>query len=88
LPIQKNSVEYIRTVLDSHIGERITVKANEGRKRISITEGVLERTYPSFFTVRVDDEYGRTATWSYVDVLTDSVEIKFGDDAQDVPADN
>jgi len=88
LPIQKNSVEYIRTVLDSHIGERITVKANEGRKRISITEGVLERTYPSIFTVRVDDEYGRTATWSYVDVLTDSVEIKFGDDAQDVPADN
>ncbi|HOB30921.1 MAG TPA: Veg family protein [Bacillota bacterium] len=88
MPIQKNSVEYIRTVLDSHIGERITVKANEGRKRISITEGVLERTYPSIFTVRVDDEYGRTATWSYVDVLTDSVEIKFGDDAQDVPADN
>ncbi|HHY69566.1 MAG TPA: hypothetical protein GYA09_05195 [Firmicutes bacterium] len=86
--MQKNSVEYIRTVLDSHIGERITVKANEGRKRISITEGVLERTYPSIFTVRVDDEYGRTATWSYVDVLTDSVEIKFGDDAQDVPADN
>ncbi|MGB4327214.1 MAG: Veg family protein [Bacillota bacterium] len=88
MPIQKNSVEYIRTVLDSHIGERITVKANEGRKRISITEGVLERTYPSIFTVRIDDEYGRTATWSYVDVLTDSVEIKFGDDAQDVPADN
>ena len=88
MPIQKNSVEYIRTVLDSHIGERITVKANEGRKRISITEGVLERTYPSIFTVREDDEYGRTATWSYVDVLTDSVEIKFGDDAQDVPADN
>ena len=86
--IGKNSVDHIRSKLDDHLGERITVKANEGRKRISISEGVLEKTYPSIFTVRLDDEFGRTATWSYVDVLTDAVQIQFTDDMQDMPADN
>ncbi len=74
--------------LDSHLGERIKVRANEGRKRISIKEGVLENTYPSIFVIRLDDESRRAVTWSYIDVLTDSVEIQFLEQVQEVPADS
>ncbi|MGI6164198.1 MAG: Veg family protein [Bacillota bacterium] len=86
--MQKRSVESIRIKLDRHLGERIKVRANEGRKRISIKEGVLEKTYPSIFVIRLDDESGRAVTWSYIDVLTDSVQIQFPDETQDVPADS
>jgi uncharacterized protein Veg len=86
--MQKRSVESIRIKLDRHLGERIKVRANEGRKRISIKEGVLEKTYPSIFVIRLDDESGRAVTWSYIDVLTDSVEIQFPNETQDVPADS
>ena len=83
--MQKRSVESIRVKLGSHLGERIKVRANEGRKRISIKEGVLEKTYPSIFVIRLDDDSGRAVTWSYIDVLTDSVQIQF---PEEVPADS
>lgn len=85
---QKRSLDSIRTKLDSHLGERIKVRANQGRKRISIKEGVLENTYPSIFVIRLDDESRRAVTWSYIDILTDSVQIQFLEEAREVPADS
>ncbi len=85
---QKMTIDSIRKKLDSHLGERIKVKANQGRRRISIKEGILENTYPSIFVMRLDDESRRAVSWSYTDVLTDSVEIQFLDETQDVPADS
>ncbi|HHY17101.1 MAG TPA: hypothetical protein GX524_03420 [Firmicutes bacterium] len=85
---QIRSVESIRKKLNRHLGERIKVRANEGRKRISIKEGILEKTYPSIFVLRLDDESRRAVTWSYIDVLTDSVQIQFQEEAQSVPADS
>ncbi len=85
---QKRSLDSIRTKLDSHLGERIKVRANQGRKRISIKEGILENTYPSIFVIRLDDESRRAVTWSYIDILTDSVEIQFLEERREVPADS
>ncbi|HHW17387.1 MAG TPA: hypothetical protein GXX30_00555 [Firmicutes bacterium] len=84
--MQKKAIEAIRNELDSHLGERIRVRANEGRKRILVKEGVLEKTYPSIFVVRLGDTKGRLVSWSYIDLLTDAVEIQFTGEAQDVPA--
>lgn len=84
---QKEAIEAIRMKLDSHLGERIKIRASEGRKKVLVKEGVLEKTYPSIFVVRLKDEAGRAMSWSYIDVLTDSVKIEFTEDAQDIPAD-
>ncbi len=70
-------LEAIRSKLDSHIGQRVKVRASEGRKRFFEKEGVLEKTYPSIFVVRFEDEDSRAMSWSYIDVLTDTVEIQF-----------
>lgn len=67
----------IRMKLDSHIGERIKVRTNEGRKRVLVKEGILEKTYPSIFVVRLLDDDGRHVSWSYTDILTDTVKIEF-----------
>ncbi len=72
------ALEAIRTKLDSHIGQRVKIRASEGRKRFFEKEGVLEKTYPSIFVVRLEDEDSRAMSWSYIDVLTDTVEIQFG----------
>lgn len=86
----KMTIDSIRMKLDLHLGKRIKVKAHEGRRRVSIKEGILENTYPSIFVIRLDDESGsgRAVTWSYIDVLTDSVEIQFLDDVQELSADS
>jgi uncharacterized protein Veg len=74
---QRNQIEAIREELDSHLGERVKVRASEGRRRVFEKEGVLEKTYPAIFVIRFDDEESRCVSWSYIDVLTDSVELEF-----------
>ena len=75
----KNALSLIKRNVDSHIGERVVLKANKGRKRISIKEGIIEKTYPSIFVVRMDGEImetaGRAISYSYCDILTNSVEV-------------
>lgn len=75
----KNTLSLIKRNVDSHVGEKVVLKANKGRKRISIKEGIIEKTYPSIFVVRIDDDVaeaaGRAVSYSYCDILTNSVEV-------------
>jgi uncharacterized protein Veg len=80
---EKAALEAIRERLDSHLGEKVTVRASEGRRRVFEREGVLEKTYPSIFVVRFEDEDNRHMSWSYIDVLTDVVEIRFDGQSED-----
>lgn len=80
---EKTALEAIRDRLDSHLGEKVKVRASEGRRRVFEREGVLEKTYPSIFVVRFEDEDQRHMSWSYIDVLTDAVEIRFDDGDHD-----
>lgn len=77
---ERAALEAIREQLDSHLGEKVKVRASEGRKRVLEKKGVLEKTYPSIFVVRLDDVDSRYMSWSYIDVLTDTVEIRFDED--------
>lgn len=75
----KNTLSLIKSSLDSYVGERVVLRANKGRKKISIKEGIIEKTYPSIFIIRVDGEVtqdiGRAVSYSYSDILTKSIEL-------------
>lgn len=76
-------MERIRTLasikkdLENHVGEKVTLKANGGRRRVMVNEGVLESVYPSIFVVRLEADTQRTVTYSYSDVLTKTVQLVF-----------
>ncbi len=71
----------IRRKLEPHVGEKIKLKANRGRRKTFEKEGVLESTYPSIFVIRVDEtNYYQRFTFSYADVLTETVELSFFND--------
>ncbi|AZR74442.1 Veg protein [Anoxybacter fermentans] len=73
----KNVLEEIKKDLDSYVGERVTLKANRGRRKILQKEGILEQTYPNIFIIKVDEDRGpRRISYSYADILTETVEIK------------
>lgn len=67
----------IRSDLESMMGTRMKLRANMGRSKIVEREGVLEQTHPSLFVVKVEEKRERTArvSYSYVDVLTGTVEL-------------
>ncbi|MGL5244225.1 MAG: Veg family protein [Sarcina sp.] len=73
----KSTLGNIKKTLETHVGEKVTLKANGGRKRILVNEGVLEGVYPSIFVVRLENDIQRTVTYSYSDVLTKTVQLDF-----------
>jgi len=76
----KNSLVQIRKELESHIGEKIRLRANRGRRKTFEKVGILESTYPSIFVIRVDEEnYFQRLSFSYADVLTSTVELRLCD---------
>ena len=75
-----NTLAMIKQDLDKYIGKEITLKANRGRKKSIERKGILEKTYPAHFLVRLDETYfNRKMSFSYADILTKTVEITFGD---------
>ncbi|CUA81022.1 biofilm formation stimulator Veg [Anoxybacillus suryakundensis] len=74
----------IKKVLDSNLGKRLTLKANGGRRKTVERCGVLAQTYPSVFVVELDQEENafERVSYSYADVLTETVQLTFLDDEQ------
>ncbi|MDT3428770.1 uncharacterized protein Veg [Paenibacillus forsythiae] len=82
-----NALLEIKRSLEAHVGSKITLRANGGRRKTVERTGVLEETYPSVFIVRLDQEQqslGRVS-YSYADILTESVEITVCEDDVQMP---
>ena len=74
---KNNTIANIKRDIENHLGEKVTLKANGGRKKILINDGVIESAYPSIFVIRLENDTQRTVTYSYSDVLTNTVQLDF-----------
>lgn len=72
----------IKQALDSNLGRRLTLKANGGRRKTIERSGVLAETYPSVFIIELDQEENsfERVSYSYADVLTETVQLTFTDE--------
>ncbi len=77
-----NNVTKIRKDLEGCIGKNVILKANKGRKKTIVREGILESAYPSLFVVKISNEFDSTrrVSYTYSDVLTSTVEITILDE--------
>jgi len=75
--MDKSSLFQIKRDIETCVGQKIQLKANKGRKKAFIKEGILENTYPSIFVVKFENDYEATrrVSYSYTDILTKAVEI-------------
>ncbi|ANY66540.1 Veg family protein [Paenibacillus algorifonticola] len=73
----KNALLDIKRNLEAHVGSKIRLRANGGRRKTVERTGVLEETYPSVFIVKLDQESQsfKRVSYSYADILTESVEV-------------
>jgi uncharacterized protein Veg len=70
------AISDIKRDLESFVGSKIRLKANRGRNRIIEKEGVLESIYPNIFVIKIDErKVERRVSYSYADVLTETVEL-------------
>lgn len=75
----KEMLNAIKKDIDEHVGEKVLLKANSGRRKVVVREGVLEKTYPNIFVIRVEgsDNTTRTISYSYSDILTQTVQLVY-----------
>lgn len=73
----KNALQEIKRSLEPHVGSKIMLRANGGRRKTIERTGVLEEIYPSVFIVKLDQEQHafKRVSYSYADILTESVEV-------------
>lgn len=74
----RSALDAIKQSVEDCIGERVRVRANGGRNKVVERKGVLERTYPSVFVIRLDPSVHSFAhvSYSYTDILTSTVEVE------------
>ncbi|MFR4555387.1 Veg family protein [Peptoniphilus sp.] len=71
-----NQMQIIKRELENHIGKKVIVRANKGRKKIVTRKGILKATYPSLFVLEVfNGEELVNASYTYSDVLTSTVQV-------------
>jgi uncharacterized protein Veg len=75
----------IKRDLEPFVGNKIKLRANRGRKKIIEKVGVLESTYPNIFVIRLDEkQVERRISFTYADILTDSVQLTVYDGDEDI----
>ena len=67
----------IKRDIENYIGHNVTLKANGGRRRVFVGTGTIEKTYQSIFLIRLENDTQRIVTYSYSDVLTNTVQIVY-----------
>ncbi|HAE91524.1 MAG TPA: Veg protein [Tissierella sp.] len=75
--LEKDILIRIRKDIERCIGKNVILRANKGRKKTVVREGILEAAYPNLFIVRISNEYdsSRKVSYTYTDVLTGTVEV-------------
>jgi uncharacterized protein Veg len=82
--VKRMVISDIRKNIKNRIGSPIQVIAQTGRKRQVKRRGILSEVYPSLFVVKLDQEENQfeRISFSYSDVLTNTVEVKFLDEVE------
>lgn len=71
------TIQKIREGIKEHIGEEIKLKFNGSRNKVEYYDAVLKDVYKSVFIVQLKNEYNEVKSFSYSDVLTNTLEINF-----------
>ena len=81
----RTDVSQVRNDIERIIGSTVQLETNKGRHKSIISKGVVSNVYPSIFTIRLGGGTSPTRhlSFSYTDVLTNTVEITL---CEDTPA--
>lgn len=76
----------IKQGLEGQIGRRLQLVANGGRRKTVVRSGILSETYPAVFVVELDKDENafERVSYSYADVLTETVELNFLEESNKV----
>ena len=77
----RETLTEIKKNVESCIGKKVVLQTNKGKRKSKTSEGVLAEVYNSVFIVKVNSGLAgeRKLSFSYSDILTETVEITICD---------
>ena len=72
--ICRTDISSLKTDITDKIGQKIIVKGSLGRSKEFEKEGTIEKVYSNLFVVKYE-ENNRTASYTYTDLLTRTIEL-------------
>lgn len=80
--MQKNEVLKIKEFVTNQVGNKVRIESNKRHNKSVINEGVISNVYASIFTLELSSDNNktgraskRTVSFSYTDILTNSVDL-------------
>ncbi len=69
------TIEKVREMVKENSNQELKFKFNGSRNQVEEFSGKIVGAYPAIFIIRTSDEVGRIKSFSYSDILTESLEI-------------
>lgn len=70
-------IEQIKKEMETHIGDKVKIVFNSGRNKIEEFEAVVIEVYNSIFVVRLNNEFNEIKSFTFSDILTQTVEVYY-----------
>ncbi len=78
--MQQQDISRVRASVHQQCGRRVLIQLDRGRNKVDIQEGVIQKAYPSVFTILIDDEQEQNPpqllSFSYSDIITRDIRMK------------
>ena len=77
--MEQAQISKVRASVHQQCGNRVKIQLDRGRNKVDIQEGVIQKAYPSVFTILVDDEQDNAPqllSFSYSDIITRDIRMK------------
>ena len=77
--MEQAQISKVRASVHQQCGNRVKIQLDRGRNKVDIQEGVIQKAYPSVFTILVDDEQDNAhqlLSFSYTDIITKDIRMK------------
>lgn len=78
--MQQADINKVRASVRQQCGSKVLIQLDRGRNKVDIQEGVIQKAYPSVFTVLVQDEREENPpqllSFSYNDIITKDIRMK------------
>ncbi|MCC8168591.1 MAG: Veg family protein [Clostridiales bacterium] len=78
--MEQAELNRVRASVFQQCGNRVKIQLDRGRNKVDVQEGVIQRAYPSVFTVLVDDvreeNPPQLLSFSYIDIITKEIRMK------------
>ena len=69
------NIKKVKEIVQKNTGKPLKFKFNGARNQIEEFEGIIKNSYPSVFTIETSNQLKNVKSFTYSDLLTNSLEI-------------